>query len=84
MGSGAGNGGDAPVDDSDFEDDGSASNSGSRGGGANRKALGKIDGIAPLPGRPSLFNAGDTFYLGEVTFRIEILDPNAQNDGGEG
>ena len=84
MGSGAGNGGDAPVDDSDFEDDGASSNSGSRGGGANRMALGKIDGIAPMPGRPSLFNAGDTFYRGEVTFRIEILDPNAQNDGGEG
>ena len=84
MGSGAGNGGDAPVYDSDFEDDGASSNSGSRGGGANRMALGKIDGIAPMPGRPSLFNAGDTFYRGEVTFRIEILDPNAQNDGGEG
>ena len=83
LGDGSSSGGTAPVDD--FEDDGASSNSGSRGGGgANRKALGKIDGIAPLPGRPSLFNPGDVFYLGEVTFRIEILDPNVQNDGGEG
>ena len=83
-GNGAGNGGGASLDDSDFEDEGASSNSGSRGGGANRKALGKIDGIAPLPGQPSLFEPGQIFYRGEVTFRIEILDPNAQNDGGEG
>ena len=84
MGSGAGNGGDAPVDDVDFEDDGIASSSSGRGNSGNRKTLGNLDGIAPLPGRPSLFKTGQTYYRGEVTFRIEILDPNAQNDGGEG
>ena len=84
MGSGAGNGGDAPVDDLDLEDDGLGSNTSGRGGGANREKLGELDRIAPLPGRPALFKTGQTYYRGEVTFRIEILDPNAQNDGGEG
>ncbi|HAW95885.1 MAG: hypothetical protein CMJ33_00560 [Phycisphaerae bacterium] len=84
MGSGAGNGGDAPVDDLDLEDEGVSSGTSGRGGGANREKLGELDRIAPLPGRPALFETGQTYYRGEVTFRIEILDPNAQNDGGEG
>jgi type IV pilus assembly protein PilM len=84
LGSGAGNGGDTPVDlDPELEDDG-GSTRGSAGRDGSSKALGKLDAIAPLPGMPSLFLPGQIFYRGEVTFRIEILDPNAQNDGGEG
>jgi hypothetical protein len=83
MGSGAGNGGDAPVDVDSYDDDPGMRN-GSAGRGGGSRALGKLDGIAPLPGMPSLFLPGQIFYRGEVTFRVEILDPNAQNDGGEG
>jgi type IV pilus assembly protein PilM len=71
------------LEESDSEE-GMTSNSSGRGNGDRNKTLGNIDGIAPLPGMPSLFFPGQTFYRGEVTFRIEILDPKAQNDGGEG
>lgn len=51
-----------------------------RSQGGNRRgeetALGALEEIAPIPPEPLVFEAGSTFYRGQVTFTIEILDPS--------
>jgi hypothetical protein len=46
--------------------------------------MGALDQVAPIPPEPLVFEAGTTFFRGQVTFTIEILDPADGSTEGEG
>ncbi len=44
--------------------------------GDSEAVLGDLDEVAPVPTRPSIYKAGDTFYRLPITFTIELIEPN--------
>ena len=80
---GSGSTGSGSTNESAFSD--TPSDRSGRGAGAASaisKELGDLNAIAPIPAEPMLYELGSTFYSGVVTFRVEILEPNADNGGG--
>jgi hypothetical protein len=77
-------GGSAGRGSSSVADMAEASSGRNSGGAASAisKELGDLNNIAPIPSEPLLYELGSTFYSGVITFRVEILEPNADNGGG--
>lgn len=77
-------GGSAGRGSSSVADMAEASSGRNSGGAASAisKELGDLNNIAPIPSEPMLYKLGSTFYSGVITFRVEILEPNADNGGG--
>jgi len=90
IGSGSGGGSTSPdditgLDDENLGYDENVFGDGSSGDRRNETSVGALDASAPIPSEPTLFAPGAEYYRGKVTFRIEILAPQAQDMmGGNG